>query len=73
MKTTIRLAALLTAVSLVSGCTNGLRLHDRHSKTVKLPSAPTLDANPADAGTVGSPDPVKSIAPNPAGSAFENN
>lgn len=71
MKSTIRIAALLAAASMFAGCTNGLRLRDRHS-AIKLPAAPTIDANPAETGTVGSPEPRKNgIAPVPTTSPFD--
>lgn len=71
MKTTIRVAALLTAVSMVSGCTNGLIHHNRKSEGVKLPAAPMLDPSPAETGTVGSPAPEKAIPAVPSASPFD--
>jgi hypothetical protein len=72
MKTTIRIAALLAATSMVAGCTNGLRIRDRQSGSIKLPAAPKLDANPDEAGTVGSPSPSRNGIPTvPSTSPFE--
>ena len=72
MKTTIRVAALLTAVSMVSGCTNGLIHHNRKSEAVKLPAAPTLDPSPTETGTVGSPAPLQEAIPMvPSASPFD--
>lgn len=72
MKTTIRIAALLTAVTLVSGCTNGFRPRARNVGTVKLPAAPTIDSNPDATGTVGSPSPSKGNIPQvPSSSPFD--
>ena len=71
MKSTIRVAALLTAVSMVSGCTNGLIHHNRKSEAIKLPAAPMLDPSPTETGTVGSPAPEKPIQPMPSASPFD--
>jgi len=72
MKTTIRIAALLAAASMVAGCTNGLRIRDRQSGALKLPAAPKLDANPAEIGTVGSPSPSRNGIPTvPTTSPFD--
>jgi hypothetical protein len=72
MKTTIRVAALLTAVSMVSGCTSGLRHRDRQSGALRLPTAPTLDPSPTDTGAVGSPAPKANSTPMmPASSPFD--
>jgi hypothetical protein len=69
MKTTIRIAALLAAASMVAGCTNGLRIRDRQ---IKLPAAPKLDANPDETGTVGSPSPSRNGIPTvPTTSPFD--
>jgi uncharacterized lipoprotein len=46
MKSIARMAALLTTVLLVSGCTGSMR-HDRQMKDqVRLPTAPTLETSP---------------------------
>ncbi len=71
MKSTIRIAALLTAVSMVSGCTNGLIHHNRKSEAIKLPSAPALDPSPTETGTVGSPAPEKALPAAPSASPFD--
>lgn len=71
MKTTIRVAALLTAISMVSGCTNKLMHRDRQSGALKLPTAPTLDPSPTETGTVGSPSPNKGIPMVPSASPFD--
>jgi hypothetical protein len=69
MKTTIRVAALLTAISMISGCTN--KLH-RQGGALKLPTAPSLDPSPTDTGTVGSPSPNKNAIPMvPSASPFD--
>jgi hypothetical protein len=47
MKSIARMAAFLTTVFLVSGCTGSMR-HDRQMKDqVRLPTAPTLETSPA--------------------------
>ena len=71
MKTTIRIAALLAAVSMISGCTNGLIHHNRKSEAVKLPAAPMLDPSPTETGTVGSPAPERAIPEVPSASPFD--
>ncbi len=71
MKTTIRFAALLTAVSMTSGCTNRLIHHNRKAEAIQLPSAPMLDPSPTETGTVGSPSPTKSISEVPSPSPFD--
>ncbi|MDR3620404.1 MAG: hypothetical protein P4L85_13720 [Paludisphaera borealis] len=72
MKTTIRVAALLTAVSMVSGCTNGGLMHrDRKAGALKLPTAPTLDPSPTETGTVGTPSPNRGIPMVPSASPFD--
>jgi uncharacterized lipoprotein len=46
MKSIARMAALLTTLLLVSGCTSSMR-HDRQMKDqVRLPTAPSLEASP---------------------------
>jgi hypothetical protein len=70
MKTTIRVVALLWAVSVTSGCTNGLIHHNRRSEAIQLPAAPMLDPSPEETGTVGSPSPAKAMPP-PAASPFD--
>jgi hypothetical protein len=58
MKSITRMAALLTTVLLVSGCTGSMR-HDRQMRDqVRLPTAPTLETSPTSpTGPAGSTSP----------------
>jgi hypothetical protein len=59
MKSIARMAALLTTVLLVSGCTGSMR-HDRQMKDqVRLPTAPTLETSP----TTGPTSPASPTSP----------
>jgi hypothetical protein len=55
MKSIARMAAFLTTVLLVSGCTGSMR-HDRQMKDqVRLPTAPALETSPTSPTNPASP------------------